>query len=75
LTLQADLKIPWTQTNTHTHTHTGFHVVWGLSDIMIFRLYKLYILSLNTTPKPTHHRKLSLCVCTVLGKPYVMRTK
>jgi len=38
----------------------GFHVLWGLSmDIMIFKLYKLYILSPYTTPtpKPTRHRK------------------
>jgi len=44
-----------THTHTHTHTHTlGLlvYVYWGLSiDIMIFILFKLYILS----PKPTHH--------------------
>jgi len=40
----------------------GFHVLWELSiDIMIFIIYKLYILSPNTnpTPKLTYHRKPS----------------
>jgi len=55
----------WRQRATHTHTHTQthtltlcFHVLWGLLiDIMIFILYKLYIMSpyTNLTPKPTHH--------------------
>ncbi len=53
------------QTYTHTHTHThmlGFHVLWGLSiDVMVFILYKLYILSPCTAPipKPNHHRRHS----------------
>jgi len=40
----------FTPTHSHTHTHTlGFHVLWGISiDIMIFILYKLYILLLYT---------------------------
>ncbi len=61
-------------THTHTHTHTphththtrthmlGFHVLWGLSiDVMVFILYKLYILSPYTAPipKPNHHRRHS----------------
>ncbi len=50
--------------NTHTHTHTQscFQVLRGLSiDIMVFILYKLYILSPYTAPipKPTHHRRHS----------------
>ncbi len=61
-----------THTHTHTHTHTphthththmlGFHVLWGLSiDVMVFILYKLYILSPYTAPipKPNHHRRHS----------------
>ncbi len=54
-----------THTRTHTHTHThmlGFHVLWGLSiDVMVFILYKLYILSPYTAPipKPNHHRRHS----------------
>ncbi len=48
---------------THTHTHMlGFHVLWGLSiDVMVFILYKLYILSPYTAPipKPNHHRRHS----------------
>ncbi len=47
----------------HTHTHMlGFHVLWGLSiDVMVFILYKLYILSPYTAPipKPNHHRRHS----------------
>jgi len=41
--------------NTHTHTHTlSVHVLKGHSiDIMIFRLYKLYILSPNPKPYPS----------------------
>ncbi len=50
-------------THTHTHTHMlGFHVLWGLSiDVMVFILYKLYILSPYTAPipKPNHHRRHS----------------
>jgi len=35
---------------THTHTRNDFHVLWGLSiDVMIFILYKLYILSPTLT--------------------------
>ncbi len=40
----------------------GFHVLWGLSiDVMVFILYKLYILSPCTAPipKPNHHRRHS----------------
>ncbi len=52
-----------THTHTHTHTHMlGFHVLWGLSiDVMVFILYKLYILSPYTAPipKPNHHRRHS----------------
>ncbi len=52
-----------TQTHTHAHTHMlGFHVLWGLSiDVMVFILYKLYILSPYTAPipKPNHHRRHS----------------
>ncbi len=60
-----------THTHTHTHSHTlthththmlGFHVLWGLSiDVMVFILYKLYILSPYTAPipKPNHHRRHS----------------
>ncbi len=52
-----------THIHTHTHTHMlGFHVLWGLSiDVMVFILYKLYILSPYTAPipKPNHHRRHS----------------
>jgi len=53
----------WYTTHTHTHTHTsGSLSLRGLSiGVMVFILYKLYILSpySNPTPKPTYHRKLS----------------
>ncbi len=60
-------KQTYTHTHTHTHTHAhthmlGFHVLWGLSiDVMVFILYKLYILSPYTAPipKPNHHRRHS----------------
>ncbi len=56
-------EYPHTHTHTHTHTHMfGFHVLWGLSiDVMVFILYKLYILSPYTAPipKPNHHRRHS----------------
>ncbi len=68
------LHIPHERYTPHTHTHTntppppththmlGFHVLWGLSiDVMVFILYKLYILSPYTAPipKPNHHRRHS----------------
>jgi len=51
---------PTTHTHTHTRTRTHTHIVlpscWGFSiGVMVFILYKLYILS----PKPTHYRKYS----------------
>ncbi len=64
-----DRPLHWlSHTHTHTHTHAhgthmlGFHVLWGLSiDVMVFILYKLYILSPYTAPipKPNHHRRHS----------------
>lgn len=51
-------------THTLTHTtqmHVGFHVLRGHSiDIIIFKLYKQYIILTNPTPKlnPNHHRNL-----------------
>ncbi len=60
-------RCKWVSDHTHTHTHArthmlGFHVLWGLSiDVMVFILYKLYILSPYTAPipKPNHHRRHS----------------
>jgi len=47
----------WPHTHTHTHTHTNMRLVCyfcgGFSiDLMIFILYKLYILSHYTNPIP-----------------------
>ncbi len=42
-----------THTHTHTHTHVGFYGLWGLSiGVMVFILYKLYVLLPYTYPTP-----------------------
>ncbi len=54
-----------THTNTHTHTHVGFYGLRGLSiGIMVFILYKLYVLLPYTypTPKLSPHRRR--CIST-----------
>ncbi len=58
-----------THTRTHTHTHTHTHVVFyglrGLSiGVMVFILYKLYVLLPYTypTPKLSPHRRR--CIST-----------
>ncbi len=50
-----------THTHTHTHTHVGFYGLRGLSiGVMVFILYKLYVLLpyTNPTPKLSPHRRL-----------------
>ncbi len=52
-------------THTHTHTHVGFYGLRGLSiGVMVFILYKLYVLLPYTypTPKLIPHRRL--CIST-----------
>ncbi len=47
-------------THTHTHTHVGFYGLRGLSiGVMVFILYKLYVLLPYTypTPKLSPHRR------------------
>ncbi len=54
-----------THTHTHTHTHVGFYGLRGLSiGVMVFILYKLYVLLPYTypTPKLSPHRRL--CIST-----------
>jgi len=56
----SSLQLPQqdTHTHTHTHTHTDLLSLPGLLiDVMVFILYKLYILSLYTNPtsEPAHH--------------------
>ncbi len=49
-----------TDTHTHTHTHVVFHGLRGLSiGVMVFILYKLYVLLPYTypTPKLSPHRR------------------
>ncbi len=51
--------------NTHTHTHVGFYGLRGLSiGVMVFILYKLYVLLPYTypTPKLSPHRRR--CIST-----------
>ncbi len=48
------------RTHTHTHTHVGFYGLRGLSiGVMVFILYKLYVLLPYTypTPKLSPHRR------------------
>ncbi len=50
----------YTHTHTHTHTHVGFYGLRGLSiGVMVFILYKLYVLLPYTypTPKLSPHRR------------------
>ncbi len=50
-----------THTHSHTHTHVGFCGLRGLSiGVMVFILYKLYVLLPYTypTPKLSPHRRL-----------------
>jgi len=54
-------------------THTCICGLRGLSiDVIVFMLYKLYILSPYTTPTPksTHHRKLSATTFSMFFKPF-----
>ncbi len=54
-----------TQTNTHTHTHVGFYGLQGLSiGVMVFILYKLYVLLPYTypTPKLIPHRRRCISI-------------
>ncbi len=65
----AAVKAPPTftkvMTHTHTHTHVGFYGLRGLSiGVMVFILYKLYVLLPYTypTPKLSPHRRR--CIST-----------
>ncbi len=52
-------------TNTHTHTHVGFYGLRGLSiGVMVFILYKLYVLLPYTypTPKLSPHRRRCISI-------------
>ncbi len=56
-------------THTHTHTHVGFYGLRGLSiGVMVFILYKLYVLLPYTypTPKLSPHRRR--CISTLPPK-------
>ncbi len=52
-------------THTHTHTHVGFYGLRGLSiGVMVFILYKLYVLLPYTypTPKLSPHRRRCISI-------------
>ncbi len=52
-------------THTHTHTHVGFYGLRGLSiGVMVFILYKLYVLFAlpYPTPKFSPHRRRCLSI-------------
>jgi len=58
-----------THTRTHTHTHVGFYGLQGLSiGVIVFILYKLYVLLPYTypTPKLSPHRRR--CISTFTPK-------
>ncbi len=60
-----------THTHTHTHTHVGFYGLRGLFiGVMVFILYKLYVLLPYTypTPKLSPHRRR--CISTFPQKTY-----
>ncbi len=51
--------------HAHTHTHVGFYGLRGLSiGVMVFILYKLYVLLPYTypTPKLSPHRRLCISI-------------
>ncbi len=57
---RPETKGTCTHTHTHTHTHVGFYGLRGLSiGVMVFILYKLYVLLPYTypTPKLSPHRR------------------
>ncbi len=63
-----------THTHTHTHTHVGFYGLRGLSiGVMVFILYKLYVLLPYTypTPKLSPHRRR--CVSIFPQKKTIMK--
>ncbi len=60
LHLQSHWSNPRLSAHTHTHTHVGFYGLRGLSiGVMVFILYKLYVLLPYTypTPKLSPHRR------------------
>ncbi len=60
-TLTHTLSLSHTHTHTHTHTHVGFAILVGtLIGVMVFVLYRPYILLpyTNPTPKLSPHRRL-----------------
>ncbi len=62
-----------THAHTHTHTHVGFYGLRGLSiGVMVFILYKLYVLLPYTypTPKLSPHRRR--CISTFPPKTHTV---
>ncbi len=58
-------ELTFSHTHTHTHTHVGFYGLRGLSiGVMVFILYKLYVLLPYTypTPKLSPHRRRCISI-------------
>ncbi len=54
-----------THRHTHTHTHVGFYGLRGLSiGVMVFILYKLYVLLPYTYPSPKLSPHRRWCIST-----------
>ncbi len=63
------LSLSLTHTHTHTHTHVGFYGLRGLSiGVMVFILYKLYVLLPYTYPTPNLSPHRRLCISTLPPK-------
>ncbi len=63
--LLSDPPPPPHPTHTHTHTHVGFYGLRALSiGVMVFILYKLYVLLPYTypTPKLSPHRRRCISI-------------
>ncbi len=63
-------------THTHTHTQSGICGLRGLSiGVMVFILYKLYVLQPYTypTPKLIPHRRLCAFLDSMFFKPFGLR--
>ncbi len=61
----CSLLLTHPRAHTHTHTHVGFHGLRGLSiGVMVFILYKLYVLLPYTypTPKLSPHRRRCISI-------------
>ncbi len=65
LTRQQIIRKIYAHTHTHTHTHVRFCEKWGHPiGVMVFILYKLYVLLPYTYPIPKLSPHRRLCIST-----------